>query len=88
METCKECIDFLSDYVDGYLQEETIEKLESHMTDCPPCLEFLRTFKTTVALARELKAEAVPDAVMLKVRSFLRRQMGVNHHDDNSAPQS
>lgn len=74
---CKECVDFLTDYVDGYLSPETIEKLEGHFSDCPPCLEFLRTFKATVSMAQELKEEEVPETVMAKVQSFIRQQMEI-----------
>jgi anti-sigma factor RsiW len=80
---CKECVDFLSDYVDGYLKEDVLEKLESHLSDCPPCQDFMQTFKSTVSMTQELKAEEVPDAVILKLRSFIRKQMGANHIEEN-----
>ena len=82
---CKECVDFLSDYVDGYLNEDILKKLESHLSDCPPCLDFLRTFKTTVSLTQELQEEEVPENIMLKVRSFIFKQMGMDNHEENPA---
>lgn len=49
---CKECYDFLMDYLDGELPEAQRAAFEMHLQACPPCVQYLETYKMTLALAR------------------------------------
>jgi len=68
---CKECLDLLHDYLEGELDSETTQSLEEHFDDCPPCISFLNTYKSTTNICREtLNQIEIPQAVrdsLLKV---------------------
>lgn len=70
---CKECLDLLADYLDGELDEKTNASLEEHFKDCPPCISFFNTYKSTTRLCREtLKETEIPDIVRIKLQEFLK----------------
>ena len=79
---CKECIDLLYDYIEGLLDQETSKSLEEHFEECPPCIAFLNTYKSTTTLCRDtLNQVDVPDAVreaLLKVLKENKEHLGEN----------
>ena len=72
---CREVLDLLSDYVDGELAPETREALDRHLGACPPCEQFLRTFRTTREVCRESLAEEMPEELRSRLRAFLRENI-------------
>lgn len=58
--TCKELVDFLDDYLEGALPEGQRCTFEHHLGDCPPCHDYLDSYRRTVAAAR---AALDPDGV-------------------------
>lgn len=73
---CKECLDLLSDYLDGDLDAQTSSSLEEHFQDCPPCIAFLNTFKTSTDLCREsLSKVEIPEMVQIKLKEFVTQNM-------------
>lgn len=76
---CKECLDLLSDYLDGELDAQTSSSLEEHFQDCPPCIAFLNTFKTSTHLCREsLREVEIPEMVRVKLKEFVTRNTRKN----------
>jgi predicted anti-sigma-YlaC factor YlaD len=72
---CKECLDLLSDYMDGDLDPQISADLEEHFQDCPPCIAFLNTFKTSTKLCRDtLRQVDIPEAVQSKMKEFIAQQ--------------
>lgn len=71
--TCEECIEVLVDYVDGTMDAVTVTAFEAHFSDCPPCTDFLRTYKATISVSRKAFDEPIPEAVSQRLRSFLRQ---------------
>ena len=70
---CKECIDLLYDYFEGSLDEGTTKSLEEHFEDCPPCIAFLNTYKSTTLLCRDtLNQVEIPDEVRHTLQNFLK----------------
>lgn len=65
--TCRECAEFLSDYLEGDLPVAVREVFERHLSRCPNCETYLAQFKATVlagqaAFADETDAaEVVPE---------------------------
>jgi predicted anti-sigma-YlaC factor YlaD len=52
MMNCTELItEFLADYVDARLDEQTLADFEHHLDVCPSCVDYLRTYRDTIALA-------------------------------------
>ncbi|MFQ5483277.1 MAG: anti-sigma factor family protein [Nitrospinaceae bacterium] len=73
---CKECLDLLCDYLEDNLDPQTRASLEEHFEDCPPCISFLNTYKTTTHICRAtLSKTDIPDIVKIKLQEFLRENI-------------
>ena len=46
--TCRECSEFLSDYLDGDLDVTISAVFEHHLTRCPNCVVYLEQFTATI----------------------------------------
>ena len=69
---CKECIELLYSYLEGELSAEIETSLEEHFADCPPCIAFVNTYKSTRLLCKHtLKINDVPDTVKIKLKEFV-----------------
>jgi anti-sigma factor (TIGR02949 family) len=78
MDTCKQVLQALTEYLEGDLAPEEKERFERHMRDCPPCRAFLRTYQKAGELARRTLREGdVPEEVRQRVRDFLRARLGL-----------
>lgn len=51
--TCCELNRVLADYVDGQIGPETRAAFEAHLTACPVCVAYLRSYAATIRLARD-----------------------------------
>jgi anti-sigma factor RsiW len=50
--TCRDFVDFLSDYVEGEIGGTDRECFEAHLVECPDCVTYLATFRETLRLGR------------------------------------
>jgi anti-sigma factor RsiW len=57
---CKEIFALLSQYLDRELPDDVCQHLESHISDCPPCVEFVESLKKSVELCRSCKSMDTP----------------------------
>lgn len=70
---CKECLDLLYDYLDGDLDPKASKELDEHFEDCPPCISFLNTYKSTTVLCRETLGKIeIPEAVQARLQEYLK----------------
>ena len=77
--TCRECVEFLMDYLACELPDGTRTVFESHLKACPNCVHYLQTYEATVALGRvafdstesEVPPE-VPEELVQAILSALR----------------
>ena len=74
-EYCNEIEKLLSDYVDGDVDAETKAEIDQHMIDCPPCLDFLDSFRGVVAASRCCKIKEMPDVMRDRLRQFLATKL-------------
>ena len=51
--SCKELCDFLCDYLEGGLPAPRRETFERHLRECPPCAEYLLTYRKTILAAKQ-----------------------------------
>lgn len=51
--TCRELVDFLSAYLDGELSSEARIRFDAHLSACPECSAYLRTYEAAVKLAKD-----------------------------------
>jgi anti-sigma factor RsiW len=71
---CQECIDLLVDYLEGDLPPERARALDIHLEMCPPCVIFVKTYRGTVDVARNLPVDDIPPELTAKLIDFLRRE--------------
>ncbi len=72
---CKECVDLVGEYVEGTLSPERAKALEDHLSYCPPCITFVRTYKATRGLCRKALARDMPAELMRSLSSFLGKHV-------------
>ena len=74
--TCRECAEFLSDYLDGDLAVEIRLVFERHLSLCPNCVTYLEQFRATVVAGQAAfgdDAEAdVPEALIQAILASRR----------------
>jgi anti-sigma factor RsiW len=56
---CNELVEVVSDYLDGTLPEDDRLRFESHLEECPYCVEYVKQFQETIAATGELTPEAI-----------------------------
>lgn len=52
MISCKECIEFLDDYLAGEVPPSVLENFEKHLSLCPPCRDFIDSYRKTIEVTR------------------------------------
>lgn len=76
--TCRDCIEFLIDYLEGTLPPAKRVEFELHLELCPPCHEYLRQYQATVRLGqaamREQAAKNPPPEAL--IRAILAAKSG------------
>ena len=70
--SCKQAYDLLFSYLEGELPRPIVKSLEAHFKLCPPCDEFLASYRRTPGLCREALDAEVPDEVTQRLQNFLR----------------
>jgi anti-sigma factor RsiW len=71
---CQDCVELLADYVEGALPEEKKLALEEHLSYCPPCVTFVRTYKATTRVARGHLASTMPEEVSSRLHDFIAKR--------------
>ena len=51
--TCRELIGFLDDYVAGSLAPDERLRFETHLSDCPECIGYVRSYRDTIRLSKD-----------------------------------
>jgi anti-sigma factor RsiW len=68
---CKDCVELLGEYVEGTLPADRAKALEEHLSTCPPCITFVRTYKATGRLCRSVLKHEMPRELIASLKSFL-----------------
>ena len=71
--TCRECAEFLADYVAGALAPDELAVFERHLKACPNCEEYMTQYRFTITAGRAACADpaAVPDIPEALIRAIL-----------------
>ncbi len=74
---CQECVDLLTDYLEGNLEPQVRNKLDDHLAACAPCINFVRSFEKSTTMLHLLKEQRVdvPADVQTRLKSFLREEI-------------
>ncbi len=64
-ENCQYLLSFLSDFVDGELNQDLCSQIESHLSECPDCSVVVDTLRKTIYLYQEYSnsLEQIPDEI-------------------------
>lgn len=78
---CKDHIEFLAAYLDGSLPEDLRAEFEDHLNRCPPCRDYLRTYKDTIRLSQaagscQLSPTPIPDDLVRAILHSRKSQGG------------
>ncbi|MBI3030158.1 MAG: zf-HC2 domain-containing protein [Candidatus Rokubacteria bacterium] len=66
----------MQDYVEGALEAPVRQRLDEHLADCPGCLAFIKTYKHTIAISKDLRCKDIPPELQRKLRSFIKDKLG------------
>jgi Putative zinc-finger len=76
--TCQELIDFIGSYRDNELTPDQRVEFERHLSVCPSCVAYLKTYAQTIALSKAAADDPVPEDVpesLVQAILSARRQM-------------
>ncbi|MDA2918230.1 zf-HC2 domain-containing protein [Desulfobacterota bacterium AH_259_B03_O07] len=65
VETCKQATSLIMDYLTGEMNSMTKRAFEEHLSFCPDCIAFLRTYKKTIQAVQSFF-----DTIPLKKKGF------------------
>jgi anti-sigma factor RsiW len=72
--SCRTTIDLLAAFVDGVLSAEEERALRAHLAECPRCVEFLESYRSTSRILREATGLEMPPDVERRLLAFLARR--------------
>ena len=74
--TCQELVELVTDYLEGALPEDDVERFDAHLQGCPGCRAYLDQMRTTIRLVQATaELEQRPEvAGLMRVFSDWKRQ--------------
>lgn len=75
MFSCKDSVNLLMDFLDGEMSPEDEAHLQEHLSGCPPCMDFLKTYRATPGLCKRALAKQMPQELSNKLTEFLRAKI-------------
>ena len=64
--TCRDFVDFLSEYFSGELADAQRTEFDAHLAECPTCVAYLDNYRKTIKLLETARAhpeDQIPDEV-------------------------
>jgi hypothetical protein len=74
--TCKKITDLVSNYLNDQLKPAIKKDFEHHLRICSDCVNFINTYKKTIAVSGVLRIEEIPVKVRNSILDFLRNRIG------------
>ena len=77
--TCRECVEFLMEYLDDTLSGEVRVTFERHLTACANCVRYLESYKATTTICKKAfearEGERLPPVPEELVQAILAARM-------------
>lgn len=70
--SCREVVELASEYLEGAMTTEQMTRFELHLNLCDGCSGFVEQVRVTVAMARVLPEEEIPDDLRGKLLTAFR----------------
>jgi anti-sigma factor RsiW len=75
--TCRQFIvDLLVQFLEGTTEPSLTLTIEEHIGQCPPCITFIETYKTTRQAVHLLRYEEIPVELTERLSELVRREAG------------
>lgn len=71
MPCCSRILTLLADYLEGRLPSAVHEDLEHHLTSCPSCVDYVKTYRSTISLLGSLREDDLPIELRSRLSAFL-----------------
>jgi anti-sigma factor RsiW len=68
---CQEVFSRLSEYLDRDLPADLCDRIDAHIRDCPPCVQFVESLRKSTELCREFLARESPGPLPEAMRKEL-----------------
>jgi anti-sigma factor RsiW len=68
-------IGLMADYLESALTPEVMAELEAHLTECEPCVAYLRTYRRTKDLTAQTERVEMPEEMKDRLRRFLLEKL-------------
>lgn len=75
--TCNDALKHLVDYLEGDMDPAASQQFEAHLAACPPCVNFLKSYKSTGKVCKKALEREMPEEMKQSLRDFLRSK--TNH---------
>jgi hypothetical protein len=76
--SCKECADFLDDFLAGALDADVAATFQQHLDKCPPCQNFLDSYKETIRIGKLCccpgEARKVPEEIVAAILNAMKQK--------------
>src|SRR5438309_6925057 len=73
--TCDQVTALVLGYLTDNLSASVRREFEQHLTICPDCMNFLNTYKKTVAVTKSVNQREIPAYVRDNILIFLRKRI-------------
>ena len=70
---CREAVELMTDYLEGALSERDRRRLETHLSGCPHCSEYLAQMRRTLDLLGRIEPEELDPQVQDELVALYRR---------------
>ena len=72
---CKNVVEVLRALLDGELTAAEEADLREHLEACPPCIDFVNTYKKTSEICRKALEREMPSELADRLTSYLRAKI-------------
>lgn len=72
---CQKLVDLLTDYLEGELADDERAHLEEHLAFCPPCVDFLKSYKRTGPMCKKALQAKMPESMQQALSEVLRSRL-------------
>lgn len=72
---CDDAVDMLLDARDGTLETGRRQALEDHLSQCPSCAAFQKSYEDSITLTEQALRVRLPDRAKARIQAALRQRM-------------
>jgi len=72
MMTCRECVEQLLEFLNNELHAEMCAQIRAHLEKCPPCVNYVESYRLTVHLTRQLPCGELPPEIAERLQAALK----------------